>query len=121
MNRKMILAALVAVVLGFVVSVKADTTNTVTNAVGQVFTVISTSSGVYTTSFTPTTRPASASQVYLNLVGIQLDAAGTISTTNTLFTPRQIGDMLIGQEGATGKVWMATGVTTNDWQPIYDP
>ena len=41
----------------------------------------------------------------------------TTNTTTTAYTPRQIGDWLIGYyHGAgTNGVWIAKGVTTNDW------
>lgn len=39
-----------------------------------------------------------------------------VVTVSTAYTPRRIGDLLIGGAGAgTGAVWVAKGKTTNDW------
>jgi hypothetical protein len=41
------------------------------------------------------------------------------TTTVTLYTPRRVGDILIGQDGAgTNLVAISKGVTTNDWVNI---
>ena len=40
---------------------------------------------------------------------------GNSTTTNSLFTPRRIGDLLTGQNLGTNVVFMSIGVTTNDW------
>lgn len=41
------------------------------------------------------------------------------TTSVTTYTPRYFGDMLVGQAGAgTGAVWLAIGLTTNDWSQI---
>jgi hypothetical protein len=43
------------------------------------------------------------------------------STTSANYTPRNYGDMLIGYENGTSKVWIATGLTTTNWTAIVDP
>ena len=43
----------------------------------------------------------------------QIDSAAT--TTNTLYTPAFIGQILVGNTGSTGTFWTAKGLTTNDW------
>lgn len=40
------------------------------------------------------------------------------TTTETGYTPRFIGDFLIGATGSTTTLWIATGLTTNDWSLI---
>jgi len=41
------------------------------------------------------------------------------ATDETDYTPRYVGDILTGQDGAaTGAVWVATGITSNDWTKI---
>ena len=98
----------------------ADTTNVVTNMVGQIITTISDNQGVRSTTVTYPSQPASASQVYLKAIGFQLDPIANATTTNTLYTPRQLGDMLIGHTGSVGVAWIATGLTTSDWKQITD-
>jgi hypothetical protein len=39
-------------------------------------------------------------------------------TLLTAYTPRRVGDVLIGYSNASNWVWIARGVTTNDWQQI---
>jgi len=46
----------------------------------------------------------------------QTDANST--TTNTVYTPGAVGQMLIGSTGSTSTVWIAKGVTTNDWVKV---
>lgn len=46
-------------------------------------------------------------------IAAQTDTNDT--TTATTYTPTFIGQMLIGKVGTTDSVWIATGVTTNDW------
>lgn len=42
-----------------------------------------------------------------------------VTTTATAYTPRFVGDALIGGAGAgTNAVWIAKGATTNDWVAI---
>lgn len=117
-----ILAVLMA--LGFVGladMAQASTTNTYTNAIGAVFTVVADAYGARVTSYTTPGVPTSSEADYAELPGIQLDSGGATSTTNTLFTPRGLGDILIGYELSTGAVWIATGATTNDWKAIFNP
>lgn len=45
---------------------------------------------------------------------VDATAAGT-STVITAYTPRWIGDGLVGAFGITNTMWNAKGVTTNDW------
>lgn len=38
------------------------------------------------------------------------------TTTTTLYTPRRVGDILVGSESSgTNGVWISKGTTTNDW------
>jgi len=37
------------------------------------------------------------------------------TTTVTLYTPRGIGDALVGKQGGSNRVWFATAATTNGW------
>lgn len=56
-------------------------------------------------------------QIYtaVTLAAQQRDTNAT--TSATAYTPRYVGDLLIGQAGSgTGAMWVATGVTTNDWE-----
>lgn len=91
---------------------------TVTNEFGQVITTTVTSAGLTTTIVDPNAA-ASRTNRTVEALGCQLSQAAT--TVQTQFTPRNYGDMLVGQEGSTGKVWIATGLTTNDWKVVYDP
>lgn len=93
----------------------SDTTNTVTNAIGEVFTVILDSHGARVTAVTEPSALSSQSRTFTELVGVQIAAIGVNNTTNTLYTPRDVGDVLIGKVAGTGAVWMATGLTTSDW------
>jgi hypothetical protein len=40
------------------------------------------------------------------------------TTTETSYTPRFIGDFLIGATSSTTTLWIATGLTTNDWSLV---
>jgi len=113
MKKISLIAALAVFGVGIVVHAA-----TVTNKTGQVITTTTTSAGV-TITITDPNSAASETNRLVEAVGSQLDMAA--NTTATLFTPRNYGDMLIGKEGSTGKVWIATGLTTNDWKAIYDP
>jgi hypothetical protein len=112
---KKISAIAVAVLLFAGVSVFAAT---VTNQMGQVITTTITPAGLTTTILDPFS-PMSVTNRTVGPVGCWLDLKA--DTTETLYTPRNYGDMLIGQEGSTGKVWVATGLTTNDWKAVYNP
>jgi len=47
-------------------------------------------------------------------IAAQSNAGAT--TTNTWYTPRRVGDILVGSAGfGTNAVWVAKGTTTNDW------
>ena len=48
--------------------------------------------------------------------GLSFASSATTETTNTLHTPAFIGQFLFGGAGAgTNAVWIAKGLTTNDW------
>jgi len=84
---------------------------TVTNRMGQVITTTTSASGV-TTTITVANGAATVTNRTVAPQGCQIDAAAVVDAT--LFTPRNYGDMLVGI--TTGKVWVATGLTTNDWK-----
>ena len=48
---------------------------------------------------------------------VQTDAAAT-NTVTTSYTPARVGQLLSGKLLTTNKVWVATGLTTNDWALI---
>jgi predicted acyltransferase (DUF342 family) len=54
----------------------------------------------------------------VNATGLsQIDA--NVTTTNTVYTPAFRGQVLIGGAGVgTNAVWIAKGVTTNDWVQV---
>lgn len=55
-----------------------------------------------------------------NAVVGQVDSTG--NTTNTLYTPKRVGDTLVGKAGGTNAIWVSNGVTTNSWKgPILVP
>ena len=103
-SLKIVLAALCGAALG-VVAARAQTQSaTVTNRLGDVITVTLTDSG-----------PASGVvRTILPPVGAQVSTNTTVVATQ--FTPRELGDLLIGT--VSGKVYMATGRTTNDWKAL---
>jgi hypothetical protein len=122
MKRFGILASVLAAFLLIAGGAEAATTNTVTNAMGQVATVVIDDYGVVTTfTLSAVNFPASQERGLVASQGAQLDWGGPTTTTNTLFTPRDIGDWLYGFENGTGKVWTAVGVTTSDWSVVVDP
>ena len=84
---------------------------TVTNRNGQVITTTIGSDGVTTTIVVANGAPSVTNRTVLP-VGCQLAAEAFVTATQ--YTPRNYGDMLVGV--ATGKVWIATGLTTNDWK-----
>jgi hypothetical protein len=45
----------------------------------------------------------------------QIRSDTNASTTVTLYIPSKAGDMLIGKEGGSNRIWFATGATTNSW------
>jgi len=104
-----------------VAGVAFGATTIITNAMGQVYSVAVDEYGTVISVVTSTPNlPASQTRSQLDLVGVQLENTA-FNTTNTLFTPRDIGDILIGKTLGTGDIWMATGATTNDWKGIYTP
>ena len=48
---------------------------------------------------------------------VQTDAAAT-NTTTTAYTPARVGQLLTGKVSTTGAVWVATGLTSNDWTKV---
>lgn len=113
--KKVMIAGLVAlVVAGF--AMVSSAAQSYTNRHGQVFTV-----GVSDDGTPVVLRSTSATTALLRTI-IELPSTlqydPTHSTTNTVYTPRSIGDTLIGFELGTGVVWQATGVTTSDWKRL---
>jgi hypothetical protein len=104
MNRLMIALVAVFASIGMVIA------GTVTNQVGQVITTTTGSDGV-TTTIVVANGAASVTNRTVLPVGFQLSAASVVDPT--LYTPRNYGDFLIGI--TTGKLWVAKGLTTNDW------
>jgi len=86
---------------------------TVTNYVGQIVTVDA--NGVVTAITVPQTG-TNQPRTQVALVGLRVDTNAT--TTWTAYVPRDIGDILVGQTGGTGAVYMATGVSSNDWKKL---
>lgn len=119
-EMKKVLAGLVAGLLLFVVVgvASANTTTVTTNSLGQVITVITTAGGeVVSAVVTPVGLPASVTRSETSLSGVQIDTA--VTTTTTAYTPRDIGDFLVGHVGTgTNGIWMAVGVATSDWVKI---
>lgn len=99
-------------IVGMVLSAGMVLAATVTNRQGQVSTTTSGSEGVTTTITIGANGASSVTSRTVNAIGAQIDAAAFVDAT--LFTPRNYGDVLIGI--TTGKVWVATGLTTNDWK-----
>lgn len=83
-----------------------------TNPQGQTIVTTTNAYGVVTTTITMANGAATVTNRTVLPQGAQIDAA--VWVNSTLFTPRNYGDMLIGV--TTGKVWIATGLTTNDWK-----
>ena len=112
-------------VLGFIAvlalasaPVFADSTNTVTNALGQVVTVITSANGVTTTITNPGTQPAAGSDTKGGPVMLTLAPKGSATTTSS-YTPGKVGDILLGElTGGTNAAWIATGVTASSWKKI---
>ena len=107
--KKVLIAVIALLALGS--SVFAGSTNTYTNVYNQVVTVVVGDDGTLTTSIVPAVSPDLAYRTEIPLVGIQVSTGTTV--TATAFTPRDIGDILIGT--VSNKVYMSTGATTNDW------
>ena len=49
----------------------------------------------------------------------QVDTNATTSVTTK--TPEYVGQILVGATGSTSSVWVAKGVTTNDWVEVAGP
>lgn len=87
---------------------------TITNRLGQVVTVDA--NGVVTSITDPTVPGANTNTV----IGISSSAQVDAGTANAdlgvkSLAPRQIGDFAIFLAGTNGSIYMAAGVTTNDW------
>lgn len=104
-----LLAAFVAV------SAMADTTSTYTNALGQVVTVVVSADGTKVTTITqPTSGATTRSRTVASLVGLQISTSAVVTPTS--YTPRDVGDILVGI--VDGTVHVATGVTTSSWKTV---
>lgn len=106
MNKYVAVVVAIALAAGMVLAA------TVTNRLGQVSTTTTGSDGVTTTITMGAGGASSVTSRTVSIPGAQIDAAVYVDAT--LFTPRNYGDILIGI--TTGKVWVATGLTTNDWK-----
>lgn len=109
--KKFLFVAIAAVLALGVVTVQADTTNTYTNAVGQIVTVITKVTGS-TVSVEP--KALSVSQPSRTRVapqGAQLSASNPV--VPTVYTPRDAGDVLVGY--VDGSVFVAKGTAVTDW------
>ena len=106
---KKLTAALAAV---FLVGAGAALAASYTNQLGQVFTITE-SHGVIAVASTPLPGYTSVAgpTLYGGSPGFRLDTNATVDVTT--YTPRGYGDMIIGT--TTQKVWIATGLTANDW------
>jgi len=94
---KFLVAALVGTLVGGGSAYAQTQSATVTNRLGQVITVTLTDSG-----------PASgAIRAIVPAVGAQVDTNITLTTAN--YTPREIGDLLIGTYSS--RVYIATSIT----------
>jgi len=97
-------------ILGVVLVAGVSLAATVTNYLGQVVTVDA--NGVVTAITVPQTGTNQV-RTQVALVGARVDTNATTSWTG--YVPRDIGDILIGKTGGTNAVYMAAGITTNDW------
>lgn len=84
--------------------------DTFTNSLGRVFNIVEVDGGVYLTPVALSTTSAAQSQTSAFTVRVDTNAAPTV----TNYTPFHYGDVLVGT--VSGKVWMATGLTTSDWK-----
>ena len=109
--KKLFVMVLAVISVGGIVSAAV-----ITNELGQVVTTTVGSDGVTVAITMPAGASSSGPRAYASLPGSQLDTNAT--TTVTAYTPRDIGDILIGRTGSTGDVWMATGWTTNNWKKL---
>lgn len=67
-------------------------------------------------SFYDSGTQAKFTAVYTNMAAIQ---DTNVTTTVTLYTPRRVGDTLVGGKGSgTNLVCISKGTTTNDWVQI---
>ena len=91
---------------------------TYTNQMGQIVTVTVGDNGVETSTYTLPNALTPATRTFGNLPGFQLYTNVNVmlpATTNS-FTPRDIGDLLIGTY--SGKVQIAYGTTAGYWTPL---
>lgn len=106
MKKLMIALAVLAMVAGSI-AVAA----TYTNSLGQVVTYTVGDLGTEVTGVTQPSGGSARARTFANLPGQQISEATTVVAT--AFTPRDIGDFLIGL--VSNVVYMSTGRTTNDW------
>mgnify|MGYP000394651261 CR=1 FL=1 len=53
------------------------------------------------------------------LAAVTAQSDTNVTTTAALYTPRRVGDLLVGSQGSgTNAIWVAVGATTNDWVKI---
>lgn len=104
---KKILASLAAIMIAGIAL--ADTSVTVTNALGQIITITTPSAPVIPG------MPAAVSRSLVGALGAQVLSKGSVAVPANV-TPRDIGDVLIGlYNTGTNGVWISTGVTGSDW------
>ena len=109
--KKVLLALLAVGLIGSAVAA------TVTNELGQ---IIVTTAGVngLTTVITPKALSVSAEkQVIIAPIGSQLSEVNPV--VSTAYTPRGLGDQIIGT--VAGSVYVATGVGSGNWQRVAVP
>ncbi len=89
-------------------------TNAINMRVGTAETTLATTTGaVAVVQGTLATATGNVATLQGDIIA-QADTNAT--TTATAYTPRFVGDVLIGGAGVgTNAVWIAKGVTTNDW------
>lgn len=114
---KKLFVVLAALAVANFAHASASTTNTITNAVGQVSMVVTGDNGTGISSTTDSRHPAALPFTQTSQPGVQIDT-NVVGTATTLahYTPRDYGDILIGQmTGSTQTVWIAHGTATSDW------
>lgn len=115
MMKKVLVTILALVVFGALSTVKADSTNVVTNAIGQVVTTITSMNGLRVTSIVDSSVVAAPSDTRVSFVGAQLATDTNLAVTCTNYVPRNFGDVLIGVASTNGTIFMANGVAVTDW------
>jgi len=68
---------------------------------------------------TATTTAAIAVETAARVAADTAQADTNVTTVITAYTPRRVGDILVGGAGTgTNGVWVATGATTNGWTQV---